>query len=247
MTQARDVGLEDRLLMTSKNSVAAQNRFIYYPDHLVRMLGPGASLFQNISNVLSEPVFDGTISGILSEVTKPKRPETLYDESIGSFISRRFGSTMAENVVSAVFHGIFAGDIYNLSARTVLPALWYMEQQDRSIVRGQLRNEFGRLKFLAKADLDLLRRFRCQPKGSETLEEAKNSSIFTFKRGIGELADRLEAKLSADSNVVILRNTAAQNLEFQSSDKDLKVSCPHSSKEFRQAVATLYSYDDQQH
>jgi len=208
----RDLGLEDRLLMTSKESVAAQNRFIYYPDHLVRMPGPGLSFLQTVSTLWSEPVFDGAIPAALTEVTKPQRPEGLHDESIGSFISRRFGSKLADNVVSAIFHGIYAGDIYKLSARTILAGLWQMESRYQSIIKGSLNQAFGDVGPIATNDLEIVREFQRLPPMSDKFEAAKKSSVFTFKGGIGELADQLERKLLESTNVEIRKKTLAKDM-----------------------------------
>ena len=208
----RDLGLEDRLLMTSKNSVAAQNRFIYYPDHLVQMPGPGSSLLNNLSTVWTEPVFDGAISGTLTEVTKPQRPDDLHDESIGSFLSRRFGSALANNVVSAIFHGIYAGDIYKLSARSILAGAWETEKRHASIVKGLLLQAFGDLRPIAVDDLAIVTEYQRQPPMSEILETAKKSSVFTFKGGIGELADRIKFKLLETPNVDIKTKTFAKKM-----------------------------------
>lgn len=224
--QVRDLGLEDRVLMTSKNSVAAQNRFIYYPDHLVRMPGPGSSLLQNISNVLSEPIFKGTISGVLSEVIKPRRPGDLQDESIGSFLTRRFGSALADNVVSAVIHGIYAGDIYKLSARALVPSLWAIEWRNNSIMKGLLEQAFGGMQPMATSDSDIMRTLQSQPIMSDKLEVVKKSSVFTFKGGIGELADRLEAKLDESDNVLILENTNVGQIKLRSVAAGEKVRTP---------------------
>lgn len=221
--QARDLGLEDRILMTSKNSVAAQNRFIYYPDHLVRMPGPGSSLLQNLSNVLSEPIFKGTIPGALSEITKLRRSGDLQDESIGSFLTRRFGSALADNVVSAVYHGIYAGDIYKLSARAILPSLWAIEWRNNSIIKGLLEQEFGGMHPIATSDLDMMKTLESQPIMSDKLEAVKKSSVFTFKGGIGELADRLEAKLDESDNVLILEKTDVRRIKLRSSPGNEKV------------------------
>ena len=221
--QVRDLGLDDRILMTSKNSVAAQNRFIYYPDHPVRMPGPGSSLLQNIFNVLSEPIFKGAIAGALSEVTKPRRPADLEDESIGSFLTRRLGSALTDNVVSAVFHGIYAGDIYNLSARAIVPSLWAIEWRSNSIIKGLLKQASGGMQPIASSDLDMIRTLRSQPIMSDKLEVAKKSSVFTFKGGIGELAHRLESKLDESDNVLILQNTHVNKLELWSDASGEKV------------------------
>lgn len=213
-TQVRELGLEDRILMTSKDSVAAQNRFIYYPDHLVRMPGPGSSLLQNISNVLSEPIFKGAITGALSEVTKPQRPADLEDESIGSFLTRRFGSALTDNVVSAVFHGIYAGDIYKLSAPAIVPSLWALERRSNSIIKGLLEQASGGMQPIATSDLDMIRTLRSQPVMSDKLEVVKKSSVFTFKGGIGELAHSLESKLDESDNVLILENTGVRDIQL---------------------------------
>ena len=211
--------------MTSKNSVAAQNRFIYYPDHLVRIPGPGSSLLQNISNVLFEPIFKGTISGALSEVTKPRRPGDLQDESVGSFLTRRFGSAITDNVVSAVFHGVYAGDIYKLSARAIVPSLWAIEWRNNSIMKGLLEQAFGGMQPIATSDLDVMKTLQSQPM-SDKLEAVKKSSVFTFKGGIGELADRLEAKLDESDNVLILDNTDVGQIKLGSNGAGEKVRTP---------------------
>ena len=194
-------------MITSKNSLAAQNRFIYYPDHLVRMPGPGSSLLQTTFNVLFEPIFKGTIAGALSEVTKPRRSEDLQDESIGSFITRRFGSALADNIVSAVFHGIYAGDIYKLSARTIMPSLWAIEWRNKSVLRGFIDQASGGMQPIAASDFDLVKTLRQEPVMSDKLKIAKKSATFTFKDGVGELADKLESKLDESDNVFIMDNT----------------------------------------
>ena len=219
----RDLDLEDRVLMTSKNSVAAQNRFIYYPDRLVRMPGPGSSLLQNVSNVLSEPIFKGTIVGALSELTKPRRPEDLHDESVGSFLTRRFGSALTDNVVSAVFHGIYAGDIYKLSARSIMPSLWASEWRNSSIVKGLIDQAFRGRQPIAASDLDMIKTFQSQPLMSDKLEMVKKSSVFTFRSGIGELADRLESKLDESDNVLVLENTDVGQIQLRSDAAGEKV------------------------
>lgn len=218
--------------MTSKNSVAAQNRFIYYPDHLVRMPGPGTSLLQNISNVLSEPIFEGTISGALSEVSKPRRSGDLQDESIGSFLTRRFGSAMADNVVSAVFHGIYAGDIYKLSARAIVPSLWAIEWRNNSIMKGLLEQAFGGMQPIATSDLDVIKTLQSQPIMSDKLKAVKKSSVFTFKGGIGELADRLEKKLDENDNVLILENNEVGQIKLGSNGAGEKVRTPFISEQY---------------
>ena len=170
--QVREIGLEDRILMTSKNSIAAQNRFIYYPDHLVRMPGPGSSFLQT---------------------TKPQRPGHLQDESVGSFLTRRFGSALADNVVSAIFHGIYAGDIYKLSARAIVPSLWATEIRNQSIIKGLLEQAFGRMQPIAKSDLDTIR----------TLQSWKPLRNLAFSRSKVVLANWLTGWRQSSMKVIM--------------------------------------------
>lgn len=218
--QVNELGLEDRLLTTSKTSPAAQNRFIYYPDHIVRMPGPGLSFLANARNILSEPIFKGTISGALSELMARQRPPDVQDESVGSFISRRFGSRLADNVVSAIFHGIYAGDIYKLSARSILPQLWHIESEKRSITYAML----DRRRLMSLADADLLRERKYQGGPvSEARIAAAESSVFTFRGGIGELASRLEERLVESDNVHIQRETLVDDIAMIGREKNTKV------------------------
>ena len=214
----------DRIISTSKNSVAAQNRFIYYPDHLVRMPGPGSNIFKNVSTILREPLFEGSIRGILSEANKPRRSENCVDESIGSFISRRFGKGIADNIASALFHGIYAGDIYDLSARSILPALWHIEGKHSSIMRGMLDQLFGGLRPVSNDDFDMtIDSSNPLPDANDLLGEVKKSSVFTFKGGLGELSTGLQASLESCQNVFIYKNTTVNELNFNFQTEGSKV------------------------
>ena len=126
---AKTLGLEDDILITPKSSAAAKNRYIYYPDHLVKMPGPGQDLYEILWSMITEPVFKGMLWGMLSEHRRPNADNEIVDESIGDFLARRLGTTkVADNIVSAVLHGIYAGDIYQLSAKSLMGALHAQEQ-----------------------------------------------------------------------------------------------------------------------
>jgi protoporphyrinogen oxidase len=200
--------------MTSKNSVAAQNRFLYYPDHLVRMPGPGSSSLQNFISLATEPVFKGIISGMFGELFKPKRPDDLEDESVGSFLSRRFGPPIADNLASAILHGIYAGDVYQLSVRSIMPYLWKTESRYQSIIKGAWNRALGGPAPMADQDIKLIQDLANRPLATAKLEAIKKSSVFTFKHGIGELAETLEAKLQESPNVDIQRQTAIEKLDL---------------------------------
>ena len=239
--QVHDLGLEDRLLTTSKDSFAAQNRFIYYPDHLVRMPGPGVSVINNLWSLFSEAVFSDLVSSIVKDLTQPVRPDDLQDESIGSFLNRRFTPTLADNIPSAIFHGIYAGDIHKLSARSILSGPWQLEKRHESVVLGLVSQALDDTQPISTDDLNIIREYQRRPSMSNELEKARKSSVFTFKGGIGDLAARLEAKLLEHRRVSIEKEVLVKELKFKTDTETPKVRASL-EREFSRDISHLPSF-----
>lgn len=200
----------------SKDSDAARNRFIYYPDHLVRMPN---SILGGLPTLLSETLFDGAISGIATEAFKPSRLHENQDESVGSFISRRFGASVADNIVSALFHGIYAGDIYKLSARTILPALWCMEWKHSSIMRSLVEQALGGPRPISIDDYETLKDTLNPLSHARSFpDHIRKSSIITLRRGLQEIVTTLEAYLQKASNVIMHRGTIVSEIKMKHSN-----------------------------
>ncbi|CAJ0753012.1 6336_t:CDS:2 [Entrophospora sp. SA101] len=79
------LNLTSSILSVTKYDPSAINRFIYYPDKLVK---------------LSKPFI-------------PMISKEISDESIEAFITRRLGSTASQVLMSSLVHGIYAGDVIN--------------------------------------------------------------------------------------------------------------------------------------
>ena len=60
------------------------------------------------------------------------------DETIHEFVSRTLGKEVADNLISAVLHGIYAGDCRKLSVRACMPILAEYEDNKGSLLRGVL-------------------------------------------------------------------------------------------------------------
>ena len=210
----------DEVLVTNKQSVAARNRYIYYPDHLVRMPGPGQTPGDIISTILFEPLFKGILWGAMKEYFVPKRPDDLSDESVASFFTRRFGRQLPDNLVSAVFHGVYAGDIDQLSIRSILPSLWRYEQWAGSVTRALLpQPKFAQL--VEARDMKLVQDIRRSMLDSRIVPVSDRndvrliaqSSVYTFRKGIGRLAEKLEEELKASKNVTIKQETSITSIK----------------------------------
>jgi protoporphyrinogen/coproporphyrinogen III oxidase len=102
------------------------------------------------------------------------------EESIDSFVVRRFGREIADTIAAPFVFGTFAGDPARLSASAVMPSLVGFEQQFGAVLRGALRSRRGTAGGAARR-LVALRR------GMESLPTA--------------LAERMEGRLHLASGV----------------------------------------------
>ncbi|KAH0829452.1 protoporphyrinogen oxidase [Fonsecaea pedrosoi] len=226
------------LVAISKSSPAALNRYIYYPDHLVRLpvLSKHTSLLELLrvlNAVLTEPLYEGILKCFREPWVAP-RDEDVKDESVGDFVSRRFAREIADNLLSAVCHGIFAGDIYKLSARTLLPQLWHLETRDRERTPGVLleilSNMVNRVT-LTPVNVALhvhrqilaLQSRETYFKRVPNLDSFAEVSVYTFRRGLGQITSALEQELSKNKNITILRSAEVKDVEFNDSKNQVSV------------------------
>ncbi|KAL2012042.1 hypothetical protein VTN00DRAFT_4760 [Thermoascus crustaceus] len=229
-----ELGLEDQILLTSKNAPAARNRYIYYPDHLVRMPAPYpntshlANIFWNGWTLLTEPVFDGFIRAVLREPTKDPREDKVadQDESVAEFVSRRTTPQVADNLVSALYHGIYAGDIDRLSAQTLMGPYRDLEKTENRVI-GSLLNIGGTEKMILMTD-DLLaihsvEHDRPRDHWKVLHKFVKGTSVLTLKKGIGQLAERLESAIRDTGKVEIMTGTEVNSISRDRETSDLTV------------------------
>lgn len=209
------------MLYTFKDSPAARNRYVYYPDHLVKMPHPSAGLFNTVKTILSEPVFRGLPSGMLKEPFQDERDSHITDESVGSFLARRVGKVFPDKLVSAVLHGIYAGDVYQLSARSLFPLQWHLEGKHGSIIKGLFAAP-GPVPML-KRDVDLIREQNPRDLDPKFRKNLLRCSVYSFKNGIQQLVDRLTERLRQNKNITFAPSTAIKTIEKDSSTGGIKV------------------------
>lgn len=127
-----ELGLGDRLVPTLPPRTAfilRRRRFVPIPAGSFLGLPTRAGPF------LASPLFSWHAKLRMAlEVARPRgRGE---DESIGSFIGRRFGSEVVEYLAEPLLAGIHAGDVDQLSVRSLFPRLTALEETHGSILRG---------------------------------------------------------------------------------------------------------------
>ena len=90
--------------------------------------------------MLRSPLF--TWRGKLRMACEPlvgRRPATRDDESLASFVSRRFGREVLDRVAEPVIAGLFTADAERLSLRMTMPRFLDLEAADGSVTRGLRR------------------------------------------------------------------------------------------------------------
>jgi oxygen-dependent protoporphyrinogen oxidase len=148
----------------------------------------------------------------------PQRSDLMTDETVGSFIERRMDKRLANNIVSAVFHGIYAGDIWKLSARTLLSTPWQLEGRYGAALGGfaRMQREQGpgqgtlvlENPHQIEAAMAMNEEFNIQKGFADKMAKA---STFTFKQGVQQLITTLQKAVERTGNVDVKVNTPVQS------------------------------------
>ena len=133
----RRLGIEDRLLATDeryrRSLVVRRGRPVPVPEGFL-LLAPA-----RVWPVLRSPLF--SLRGKLRmglEYVLPRRTDD-GDESLASFVRRRFGREALERLVQPLVGGIYTSDPEKLSLAATMPRFLEMEQRHRSLIRASRR------------------------------------------------------------------------------------------------------------
>ncbi|KAF2115366.1 hypothetical protein BDV96DRAFT_575351 [Lophiotrema nucula] len=225
----QDLDLAEEVLYTSKDAPAATNRYIYYPDRINRLPHPkDGNMLPAVFKCVQSGLFAG-IWGVAAELWRPRRPLNVTDESVGSFISRRVDKRIAQNMASAVLHGIYAGDIWQLSAKTLFPVPWQLEGMYGSVVSGYFninandpRSET--LSLFHPTDYEDARAMDVELKVDEKLgKDMSAASTFSFKNGLQTLMTKLEGRIRGNKQFEIKTGTAIHSLNKITGSEQVEV------------------------
>jgi oxygen-dependent protoporphyrinogen oxidase len=133
----RRIGMEDDLLPTDDTHRQA---FVVHRGKLVKV--PQGFLLMAPSQlrpILTTPLLSplGKLR-LLVEWFIPRRRST-GDESLGSFVRRRFGREVFERLVQPLVGGIYTADPERLSLRATMPRFLEMERKFGSLIRATLK------------------------------------------------------------------------------------------------------------
>ncbi|CAG8549552.1 4864_t:CDS:2 [Ambispora gerdemannii] len=196
---------------------ASKKRYIYYPNQLNEL---PSSFFGTLTSLFTLPVLKGIIPGLLREPFVPKRElhnndKDFDDESIHSFVSRRINSHIADNMISALVHGIYAGDVTKLSVRSTFPLLYYSERKYGSLLKAMLikSSKKNNDSIIPISHQDQILQRTLVEQNKELLESVQRVSIYSFRDGVEELVKAIENELVASEKVEIIRGQAIQTIQ----------------------------------
>lgn len=151
--------------------------------------------------LFSSPLLSDIFSAVIFDLFKgDSHPRDITDESVHSFVSRRFGDTFELIFGSALVHGIYAADSRQLSVKAAFPYLWHAEKRGRgSVIRGLLTP----VRLGTGNDSYEL---------GHTDHLMQGVSVYSFKDGMSTLTDALERYLHALPNVTIIKGTRILNI-----------------------------------
>jgi len=201
-----------------KTSQAARSRFLYVPEFgglhrlpsalLDLLTWSGLSAKGNLSRLL--------LSSVCKEPFKRRnRRLGIDDESVDDFMTRRFGSEFSRIFASALVHGIYATDARKLSLRSAFPSIWEAEERGNgSVVSGFLRPPRHSTSTEETVSYEL----------GDVEERMRDTSVYTFRDGIGTITNALVKYLRGRPNVRMQGGVSITGIRIHPFSKQFEVS-----------------------
>jgi protoporphyrinogen/coproporphyrinogen III oxidase len=213
----RRLGLERELIGTNpdcrRSFVLRGRRLLPVPEGF-QMLAPARLRTFAKSPVLSPA---GKARAAL-DLVLPRGPR-VADESLASFVRRRFGTEALERLAQPLLAGIYGADPERLSLRATMPRFLDLEREHRSVILG-LRRKRG----------------RSAPSGTSG---ARYSLFVTPRRGMGSIVERLEQGLPAGALRLGARVAGIEALPQAARQPRFRVRTSTGAEEFHAVLVAL--------
>ncbi|KAL6810891.1 hypothetical protein GGI42DRAFT_201122 [Trichoderma sp. SZMC 28013] len=210
-----------------------QPRYIYYPDHLVP-LPPHTSL----ASFASEPVvLESLWAGfgyVMRRLFSRKDGVPVQDLSIADWIYHITGSkAVAENLASAMVHGIYGGDIYTLSARSVLDRFYWVHY---------LPALGPNIRHMAISEQTFMEAMGQDPQIRKLAQQPRGALLNFGETGMETLPIALGDALKGQANVEVKLNAKVTDIDYDSETELIKITTGQkSSEKYHKVISTLPS------
>ncbi|MCH2212156.1 MAG: protoporphyrinogen oxidase [Fuerstiella sp.] len=189
-----DLGITDQLTGTDeqhrRSLVVRRGRPVPVPEGFM-LMAPARP-----SAILKTPIlsFAGKLR-LLSEIFRPRK-STDDDESLASFVRRRFGTETFDRLVQPLVGGIYTSDPERLSLKATLPRFLEMERQYGSVIRAVLADK------------------RSGPEDSQPSESGARYGLFaTHATGLSSIVASIVSALESSGRAKVHFNTAVDSVK----------------------------------
>lgn len=230
--------LHEELLSVPKTDPSAKNRYIYY-DGKINTLPTGLNslIFKKppvFKSVILAGAFEPFRSSRFDGQGEPK--DGLEDESMYDFMKRRFNEHTARNLMGAVAHGVYAGDVKQLSIKSTLRMLYEAEKNYGSVVVGMMRGAANTATMRERGMA-----VRARDGDPEWFGRMEKMSVLGFKEGMETLPKQLLQYLESCPNVEIIRNEPVESIQVLDNN-ETKIKTKHKELYADHVISTLPSF-----
>jgi len=206
LDMVEELGIDKNVIYVPRIHPVSHNRYIFTRGQLVRMPIELSALFKT-----TPPFTKPLIRAGFRDIWKMRRRDD--DDSIYNFVSRRFGSDIADYAIDPIIRGICGGDARKISVKFTSPYMYHLEQKYGSVVLGYLVNRLMGREYVEKTE-------EC-PGSDEigftnlaTTSVKDNWSVWGLEGGLQTLVDKLEDKLVNEMDVTIIRDAPVKTIKF---------------------------------
>jgi oxygen-dependent protoporphyrinogen oxidase len=189
----RNLGIRDRLVVSKD---ASRKRYLLIGGRLEQVpISPADFISSGILPAVGKLRF-------AMEPLIPRKRDS-EDESVASFVTRRFGKLAVARMFDPLMSGIYAGNVNELSINSTLKVFAAFERESGSVVRGM----FARIRQRRKENGEVLRK-----DVDELYTTSKNpmsGKLLSFRGGMNEIIDALEKQLNPN----IRTSTSIQSVQ----------------------------------
>ncbi|QLG73785.1 hypothetical protein HG535_0F02960 [Zygotorulaspora mrakii] len=231
MDTLKDLNQQNIIKCVEKNSEANRKFLLDTNNKLVQV----PSSIVSFAKFMINPLSKGLFTGMLGEWFRKPSPSIKNDESVASFIGRRFGNDyIGKNILSAIFHGIYADDINELSAKRTLRDLYALEEKYGSIFKGSWETaqegKKNKTTGITKSDLSACLKEYQQVFGKKESDliglsnNLKKYPMLGLKGGLEEFPKIVRKALEKLPNVNIILGKDATKIVYEKSNDTVSIS-----------------------
>lgn len=218
----------------TSSHVASKNRMIYAKGQLCMLPNSLKGIIQTVPP-FSQPLAMALWNDLKSRSTKIK----FGDESIYDFVSRRFGSELADYAISPMICGICAGDAKEISVRFLMDEVFENEQKYGGVVKGLFMSKLNGKKTKGSGDSTTAKLFG-EDQPAKFKEAVKNKwSMYRVNDGLETLPRTLgNYLLSRDVEI----NLSSECREILFTDNAVRLNIKGQDVEARHVISSIPSF-----